>query len=1056
MIRIGRQLPPAIREAVLFVLREFSDIFAWGPEDMPGVDRAVICHRLAVSPTARPVKQKTRHLSNDRREFVKSEVKTLTEIGHLRPVVYPDWVANVVLVPKPPTWRMCIDYTDLNKACPLDPYPLPSIHQMVDDTAGADLMSFMDAFTGYHQILMAEEDEAKMSFVTPDGLFCYRVMPFGLRNAGATYQRMINALFEGQLGRTMEAYVDDMLVKSKDRTDHARDLRACFEVMRTYRLRLNPAKCTFVVQTGKFLGFMMTKKGIEPNPAKVNAILDMQPPTTIREVQQLTGRLAALNRFLSKLAEKALPFFKTLRKVNGFVWDEECQAAFKELKEYLMSPIVLSKPEPGEDLDLYLAASDRAVSDALCRTNFDGVQRPVYYVSHALQGPELRYSRLQKMVLALYTTSKKLTPYFQGRVIRVLTDQPIGAVLRTASSSGRLVKWAMMLTQFAIEYKPRSAIKGQALADFVVECTAREAPTADQQVQDVSWWEVATDGSSSRKGSGGGVVITSPEGFKVYYALIYQFSPTNNEAEYEAFVAGLQFARDLGAESVRARTDSSLVVGQVLGDFEVNGERLGRYRDLAIERLTAFRTYAVQHVPRLDNADADILSKLSVEAPEHISQVARVLVVQYPSIDHRQVLPIQPVEENWITDIMRYLEDGRLPDDEARARKAKLRVPRFQIQEGQLYRRSYGGPLMRCLSGFEAKLVMDEFHAGICSSHQGGRSLARRIMLIGYYWPSIQLDCEKLTKECETCQIFARMPGRPATFYHPVSTAIPFARWGVDIVGPFPQLSGRRKFIIVAIDYFSKWVEAEPLATITSQQCARFIWRNLVSRFGVPVQIVTDNGRQFEGQHFKNFLATIDTKSIRSSVAYPQGNGQVENANRTILEGLNKKLHSAGRSWANELPFVLWTYRTTPREATGETPFTLVYGAEARLPVEAWIASPRESGYVEGENDAARSLDLDCIEERRDLAARRIADYQKRIKAARDVRVRPHYFQVRDYVLRRREASQPQEGGKLAQNWEGLYVVSAVIRPGTYKLETTTGRQVDRTWNSENLVMFHQ
>ncbi|XP_019153722.1 PREDICTED: uncharacterized protein LOC109150267 [Ipomoea nil] len=715
--------------------------------------------------------------------------------------------------------------------------------------------------------------------------------------------------------------------------------------MRTYRLRLNPAKCTFAVQTGKFLGFMMTKKGIEPNPVKVKAILDMQPPTTVREVQQLTGRLAALSRFLSKLAEKALPFFKTLRKVNGFVWDEECQAAFKELKEYLISPIVLSKPEPGEDLDLYLAASDRAVSAALCRTDSDGVQRPVYYVNHALQGLELRYSRLEKMVLALYTTAKKLTPYFQGRVIRVLTDQPIGAVLRTASSSGRLVKWAM--------------IQGN--------------PNRRQQVQDVSWWEVATDGSSSRKGSGGGVVITSPEGFKVYYALIYQFSPTNNEAEYEAFVAGLQFARDLGAESVRPRTDSSLVVGQVLGDFEVNGERLGRYRDLAIERLTTFRTYAVQHVPRMDNADADILSKLSVEAPEHISRVARVLVVPYPSIDHRQVLPIQPVEENWITDIMGYLEDGRLPNDEARARKAKLRASRFQIQEGRLYRRSYGGPLMRCLSAFEAKLVMDELHAGICSSHQGGRSLARRIMLIGYYWPSIQLDCEKLTKE-----------------------------------------------------------------------------------FGVPVQIVTDNGRQFEGQHFKNFLPTIGTKSIRSSVAYPQGNGQVENANRTILEGLKKKLHSAGRSWADELPFVLWTYRTTPREATGETPFALVYGAEARLPVEAWIASPRESGYVEGENDAARSLDLDCIEERRDLAAQRIADYQKRIKATRDVRVRPRYFQVGDYVLRRREASQPQEGGKLAQNWEGPYVVSAVIRPGTYKLETTTGRPVDRTWNSENLVMFRQ
>ncbi|XP_019173566.1 PREDICTED: uncharacterized protein LOC109169144 [Ipomoea nil] len=374
--------------------------------------------------------------------------------------------------------------------------------------------------------------------------------------------------------------------------------------------------------------------------------------------------------------------------------------------------------------------------------------------------------------------------------------------------------------------------------------------TKDLADADASWWEVATKGSSNKRGLGGGVMVTSPEGFKVYYALIYRFSPTNNDAEYEAFIAGLQHAKDLGAEYIKARTDSSLVVGQVLEVFQVNGERLSRYRDMALEKLSTFKAYAVKHVPRLDNADADILSKLSLEAPEHISKVVRVLVIPTLTIDHHRVMLVQPREENWITDIMRHLEDGRLPQDEARARKAKLRAPRFQVTDSRLYRRSYGGPLMRCgvtrcLIDFEAKLVMDELHSGLCSSHQGWRFLARQIMLIGYYWPSVQLDCEKLTIECETCQVFAKMPSRPATFYHQVSTAIPFEMWGVDIVGPFPQLSGHRKFIIVVIDYFSKGVEAEPLATITSQQCTRFVWRNVVSRFWVPVQIVTDNGKQF-------------------------------------------------------------------------------------------------------------------------------------------------------------------------------------------------------------------
>ncbi|XP_031101915.1 uncharacterized protein LOC116005818 [Ipomoea triloba] len=709
-VKIGAALPTELKRSIIGVLREYADIIAWGPEDMPGIDRRTICHRLSVRPGSRPVKQKQRHLSSDRRQFVREKTRSLAAAGHIREVQYPEWLANVVL----------------NKACPLDPFPFPSIHQMVDETAGAELLSFMDAFKGYHQVMMAEEDEAKTAFITPDGLYCYRVMPFGLRSVGATYQRMVNALFGDLIGKTMEAYIDDMLVKSKDMHDHASDLRRSLEIMRRNQLRLNPAKCTFAVQTGKFLGFMMTRRGIEPNPAKVKPIMDMRPPATVREVQQLTGRLAALSRFLSKLAERAHPFFQTLKKTSAFAWTDDCQKAFESLKEYLASPIVLSRPEPGEELQIYLSASDRAISAVLCRTDPEGVQRPVYYISHALQGPELRYSRLEKVVFALYTTAKKLTPYFQGRVIRVLTDQPMGAILRTTTSSGQLVKWAMILTQFAIEYTPRPAIKGQALADFVVECSARDSATSPTADPAPAEWEIATDGSSCNQGAGAGIVLTSPEGFKVYYALSLAFSPTNNEAEYEAFIAGLCHARSLGARHVRIRTDSALVVGQVIGAFEAKGERLARYRDHALSVMESFDACIAEHIPRAENADVDMLSRLSHEAPEYISKVARVEELSTACID---VLPMAPVDagtDEWISDLRSYLETGTLPENEQRAKKVKLRAPRFQIVDNRLYRRSYGRPLMRCLSRFEAELVMTELHSGLCSAHQGGRALARK------------------------------------------------------------------------------------------------------------------------------------------------------------------------------------------------------------------------------------------------------------------------------------------------------------------------------------------
>ena len=226
-------------------------------------------------------------------------------------------------------WRMCIDFTDLNKACPKDSYPLPRIDQLVDSTAGHQLLSFMDAFSGYNQIMMDESDQEKTSFITSQGLFCYKVMPFGLKNAGATYQRLVNHMFRPQIGRNVEVYVDDMLVKSLDEGSHLDDLQETFETLRRYKMKLNQSKCAFRVSLGKFLGFMDSQRGNEANPDKIQTILNMEPLKNIREVQSLTGRVAALNRFVSKAIDKCLPFFKVLRK--AFEWTDECQKAFQDL-----------------------------------------------------------------------------------------------------------------------------------------------------------------------------------------------------------------------------------------------------------------------------------------------------------------------------------------------------------------------------------------------------------------------------------------------------------------------------------------------------------------------------------------------------------------------------------------------------------------------------------------------------------------------------------------------------------------------------------------------------
>ena len=235
--------------------------------------------------------------------------------GFIREVYYPEWLTNVVLVKKANgKWRMCVDFTDLNKACPKDSFPLPRIDQLVDSTAGHKLLTFMDAFSGYNQIRMAEEDQDKTTFITSQGLYCYKVMPFGLKNAGATYQRLVNKMFSQQIGRNMEVYVDDMLVKSKEELTHLDYLKETFTTLKKHQMRLNLGKCVFGVASGKFLRFMVSQRGIEANPEKVRAIINMTSPKTIKEVQKLTGRIAALNKFVSRATDKCLRFFKTLKQ----------------------------------------------------------------------------------------------------------------------------------------------------------------------------------------------------------------------------------------------------------------------------------------------------------------------------------------------------------------------------------------------------------------------------------------------------------------------------------------------------------------------------------------------------------------------------------------------------------------------------------------------------------------------------------------------------------------------------------------------------------------------
>jgi len=257
---------------------------------MPGLDPDIVQHKLPLKPEFPPIKQKLRRMKPEVSLKIKDKVEKQFNAGFLAVAKYPQWVANVVPVPKKDgKVRMCVDYQDLNRASPKDDFPLPHIDILVDNTTKFSLFSFMDGFSGYNQIKMAPEDIEKTTFITPWGTFCYKVMSFGLKNGGATCQRAMVTLFHDMIHKEIEVYVDDMIAKSRSEEEHIINLRKLFERLRKFKLRLNPAKCTFGVRSGKLLGFIVSQRGIEVDPNKVRAILEMPHPRTEKEVRGFLG-----------------------------------------------------------------------------------------------------------------------------------------------------------------------------------------------------------------------------------------------------------------------------------------------------------------------------------------------------------------------------------------------------------------------------------------------------------------------------------------------------------------------------------------------------------------------------------------------------------------------------------------------------------------------------------------------------------------------------------------------------------------------------------------------
>ncbi|GJS61553.1 reverse transcriptase domain-containing protein [Tanacetum coccineum] len=389
--------------------------------------------------------------------------------------------------------------------------------------------------------------------------------------------------------------------------------------------------------------------------------------------------------------------------------------------------------------------------------------------------------------------------------------------------------------------------------------------------------------------------------------------------------------------------------------------------------------------------------------------------------------------------------------EKEKARAIRRKSGRYAVINGVLYKKSYFGPWLRRVGPLQADYVLREIHEGSCGMHARTRSVVANAIWTGYYWPTMHADARKLIKECQDCQVHLLVPRNLQQKLTPIMSPWPFYKWGIDIAGPFLEGPIKVKFLIVAMDYFTKWIEAKPVVTIMSNQVKIFAWNNIVCRFGLPGEIISDNGKQFRDNPFKYWCEKLCIRQRFASIKHSQANGSVERANKSLGEGIKARLDERSKDWIEEIPHVLWAHRTMIKSSNGDTPFSLTYEMEAVIPVEIGMPSLKTAEIDMVQNDEALEINLDLLEERREQATICEARSKAKMETYDNSKVHNTSFKPGDLVYRNNDASHANDSGKLSPKWEGLYEVTEALGKGAYKLRDCNRKLLLRTWNVRNL-----
>ena len=963
------------------------ECFTDGSLSMQNAGPAIHGHSMKILTTAPnpPVRARRYSMNPVDGDTVREEVAAKLAQGVIEPARSP-WMSNVLVVRRDGKVRLCQDYRVLNKYTVKDQYTLPKIADLFNVLSGTKWFSVCDASQSFHQIPLADERSKNLTaFITPDGLtYRYKYMCYGLVNAPACWSRLIDDCLAGLQWKTALTYMDDCAVvtKSADLGDHLADLDQVFDRLHRFGIKMKAQKCVFAVHELPFLGHLLTREGVKPNPNKIKAVTEITEPTSVKELRSRLGLLSYYRRFIKDFATICAPLTELL-KTSGkkkFVFPADAQAAFAELKHKLTSePLMLQHANFDAPFILDVDASDVGLG-AVISNKIDGVERPIQYLSRKLTDMEKRYHAYEKEALALIWAVEALRPYLYGRHFTVRTDNRALRYLQTRTQGARVLRWVMRLQEYTFDVKHRPG-KRNLNADGLSRCPLDDVDPYNTGPQEPLYETRAS---------------------------VSALMATRSQSRAQAETLRSPEAAEKSAAEERFKAADTIQVGAPTGGAHSPAQAMSKGKTQPTTGLKG-SWFEPLPEPLAARVHKPRMHSFFEETEENGWRRADFVRLQQDPLD-KEMAAIQALAALPSTTERKFtvLQDGLLVKEPAdKHQRRRVVVPKK-------------------LRAF----VLGMHHNGPLTCHVG-RNRTQKLVARLFWWNGMTRDVRAWVRECDLCE--RRKTPRPMRV-GPARTMIQTMPWhtvAVDIVGPCVETTNGNRWILTMIDVFTRFPICVPIPDRRASTIMRAIYEHLICQHGVPDRILSDRGKEFIAKAVKSLCAVWGLAKIETSGYHSAGNS-VERWHRWLNSAMTIMYDRNTVDWDLILPAILYSYRVTINDATGFSPAQLVYGRELNLPLDILfnhdgLTSTSFSSEADWANHLHKSL-TKAFELARKCQQQAAATRTKRLNASR--MPSPHF--PKDctvwYWTRKTEANVIHHEGRIlplrskwANWWDGPY-----------------------------------